>query len=183
MSRYVDIKIEEFEELMNEFRLGLVPSKNSQEYVYGGTIFDDDRFAIKIFSSIHKNNNVSRNVGKDAIKIVAIYYDDNNRAWVVSKFKKIYRTKNWAFNLRTRIINIKYSFVGNPCNKCGAGMIIRGGRNGYFYGCVKFSKGKCSNTSNLNDKRKVDLIDEYFKPYKKTTSIAERITRTVKRRT
>lgn len=60
-------------------------------------------FTIKVFSSIKKTDGVSRDCGKDAIRICAINHNTETGA---AKSVRVYRVPNWEERLQTKVTNL-----------------------------------------------------------------------------
>lgn len=118
-----------------------VPSENlpsnTRELVYGKIVGKD--LCLRIFTSI--TNEVSRDVGKDAIRCVLMYRFTNKEGKTiirpVGKDRRVHRVEGWKKNLESRINNWEQS-LGPSCKKCQAPTVERQGKYGGFYGCVRF---------------------------------------------
>ena len=106
-------------------------------------------YCIRIYSSVDRETGVSRNVGDDAIRVVAASTTDGKP--VRRKFTRINRNGNWQINLRKRISKILESFdVDIKCTKCGNVLFLKRNSkdNSRFLGCSNFPN--CPYVRNFN---------------------------------
>jgi hypothetical protein len=146
-----EFDLEQFENVVGKLGYKQVNVAKTKEYVFQAKPFEDKRFVVRIYSSIHKDTGVTRGKGKDAIRII-MFYKGEESAFVVTRFKRLHRTKNWSFNLSNRLKNIEYVFVSkDSCPRCGGGMLLRLGKYGHFYGCANFITSKCYGSMRITD--------------------------------
>ena len=89
---------------------------------------------IRVYSSIA--NGESREVGKDAGRVLLIEKTTNKPVW---KSKRVNRTENFLLNLRKRCRDAWHSVAGlEKCPVCKGFMIERKSKNGKFLGCLKY---------------------------------------------
>lgn len=116
---------------------------NTKEYVYEiQTAYPE--IVIKIYSTIDVRSNVSRTIGTDAIRTVALYKNKQ----LFYKATKTLRLKTWQDNLEAKLREIMDKIITVPiCPVCGTMMIQRKGRNGLFWGCINYPT--CTKTFNI----------------------------------
>jgi hypothetical protein len=74
-----------------------------REYVFDYIINNDPTIVIRIFSSIHKQSNINRDRGYDAIRVCAV--DTTNKQGYIKSIK-VLRVQGWRHNLLTAISKI-----------------------------------------------------------------------------
>jgi ssDNA-binding Zn-finger/Zn-ribbon topoisomerase 1 len=151
--RYVHITPEEFERLMQENFFVCINADQSQRELIYAFMWHDGTYALKVYSSIVPAQNGSRDVGKDAIRVVLFVLIENEYMpkW---KASRVYRTKGWRENLQQRIDEgLERGCEGRDykCGNCGAPMILREGRRGFFYGCVNYGATDCRYTEDYDE--------------------------------
>lgn len=123
----------------------------TQEWVYE-TDSSEGKFIMRVYSSVDKRSNESREKDSDAIRLVVLD-DDSGRP--VMKEKRTNRIKTWKKNLKKKISNISdRKDELNFCDKCGRVMLILENDDGdKFLGCSGWAPDeqdrKCSNTEPL----------------------------------
>ena len=75
----------------------------AQEFVYLKTLQTKPWLTIKVYSSIHKDDGISRKCGKDAIRVCAINTMTNRG---VIKSRRINRVPKWENRLMERVMEI-----------------------------------------------------------------------------
>ena len=128
------------------------------EYVYEKTIHryiyrtGGFRTVVRVYSSVDIRTEVTRDKGKDAIRVVPLIIPGEHmreehgmkEAYPFRKEKRVHRVKNWKANLEKRldaveIIPIKKSPAGWP-------MIVKNGRNGPFWSSLAWPREKYTET-------------------------------------
>ena len=165
-SQFASISLEEFKNALGNIRYAEFPKefyeadwvedKNGKwkmsedmrpitEYCFMIPIVRQDYF-IKVYSSIDKEDKVSRGVGEDAIRLVAA---DEVLKPIRPSFTRINRIGNWRNNLKKRI-RIILQNLGNDmtCKNCGGEMVIKKNSEGVnFLGCSNYKEKKCPGRS------------------------------------
>lgn len=148
--RYTRITKEEFEQFLAEINYDFeIVNHPSGEYVYehSNPIKKHPEVSVRIFSTIDKRTDVSREKDSDAIRTVI--WDDENEFALGGKTKTL-RIKTWKKNLRDKIvetINDTNSMICQ-CKECNTGWLIeREGQYGKFLGCTRYPS--CSYTEKL----------------------------------
>lgn len=145
--RYVHITQEEFDEFMSSWGFVCINEDDpGHERVYA-FMWGKETYALKVYSSIVQSEG-SRRVGADAIRTVLFVKTPNgyDPKW---KAPRVYRTRGWRESLDQRISEgLVRGCYGRDweCKICGAPMILREGRRGFFYGCTMFPATGCSYT-------------------------------------
>ena len=165
-SKYVEIGLDEFRNVIEtEMGFKCVNGGNdggmAKEYIYERIVQhnnEDDfmsalrgdkfRYSIRIFSSIDKRTNVTRDTGQDAIR-VTLY--DMEKGRPVRVEKRVHRTKNALINMRQRAREM-WQYVAdkkNTCPKCKSLLVKRTAKRTKknFMGCSKFPE--CKHTQNI----------------------------------
>lgn len=118
------------------------------EAVYAATI--NERFELRIYTSVSINTNTSREVGKDAIRIIIydIIYDK-----VFKTTSRINRNGNIFEKIKIKGSALWKSF--NPddyiCPKCNAPLVFKKSVNGKFLGCSKYRVTGCKGTKKITN--------------------------------
>ncbi len=114
-----------------------------QEYCYLIPL-GSQRFFIKVYSSVDRRTGVTRDVGEDAIRLVASQGADFALKPIRPRFTRVNRVMTWRDNLRKRIYTILQS-VGNDlqCHSCGGQMVVRSKSGENFLGCDNYRIKRC----------------------------------------
>ena len=99
------------------------------------------RLSVRIYTTIE--GEVSRAIGKDAIRVMLFWPDTDGDIQCVGSSKRVHRMENWRSNLSSRIADWQCG-LGPNCDKCGAPTVQRKGKYGEFWGCVTWGKTKCT---------------------------------------
>lgn len=147
---YVEITQQEFEYTLSHlgksgYSWKILEEPNAKENVYMVSIND---IHVKIFSSLV--GGVSRQVGSDAIRIVA--WDTTSNRPIMSSEMRVNRTDNWADNLRKRIELVIGKMIDNEkCKICGGVIVEMKGKFGKFMGCLNYKNhGKFKKATEKN---------------------------------
>ena len=97
---------------------------------------------IRIYSSISVGAEVTRDVGEDSIRVVALLVAAEQERPVLPKDAYVARTKGWRLSLITRIEHAVAGILAAPaCDRCGGPTRERSSKKhggGSFFGCVNF---------------------------------------------
>tara|TARA_B110001454_G_scaffold100369_1_gene94776 strand:- start:1793 stop:2308 length:516 start_codon:yes stop_codon:yes gene_type:complete len=171
MGTYVEIKLDEFKkEIENEMGFTCVnPNREvsnpsggyAEEYIYERVVKhhnpddmmqalrgDAFRYAIRIYSSVDRRTNTTRNSGQDAIR-VTLY--DLFKERPVKVEKRVNRTQNALVNMRARAREM-WQYVStrnNICPTCQSLLVKRTAKRtkNQFLGCSNYPE--CKHTQNL----------------------------------
>jgi len=80
-------------------------SSSTREYVYEKMINENPKIVIKVYTSISKNNDSSRDKGQDAIRVCAVDLT-NRRGWI--KTVRVLRVNGWRNNLLKAISSVTF---------------------------------------------------------------------------
>jgi ssDNA-binding Zn-finger/Zn-ribbon topoisomerase 1 len=151
-SKYCEITQAEFDEFMEPFGfMCMNADRPNQERVYFYT-WNDNNYALKVYSSITTKEGVSRRVGADAIRVV-VFMKVQGIFKPTGPAISIFRVANWRNNLKKKLndcftkgcMNIDYE-----CPLCGAPKIMRKGNRGLFYSCSNWPVTKCPFTESYS---------------------------------
>jgi hypothetical protein len=99
---------------------------------------NNKQFAIRVYTSLIFGK--SRDVGKDAIRVILFYVNKAGGYYKIGTDKRINRTQGWKVNLQKRIDRWNENIVW--CADCGLPMIIRKRKfvatAKPFYGCIGY---------------------------------------------
>ena len=171
MSGYVEITLNEFkQEIENKMGFTCINANKgslndrggyAEEYIYERVVKhetpedmmqalkgDGFRYAIRIFSSIDRRTNITRDTGQDAIRVTLF---DLKKDRPVKVEKRVNRTKNALVNMRTRAREM-WQYVSsneNTCPTCMRLLVKRTAKRTKknFMGCSSYPE--CKNTQNI----------------------------------
>lgn len=106
------------------------------------------KFVMRVYSSVDKRSNESREKDSDAIRLVVLHEETNKP--VLSE-KRTNRIKTWPKNLKQKISNIEERRNDLEwCGECSSVMLIReNSQSGEeFYGCSSYPE--CTNTKPMS---------------------------------
>jgi hypothetical protein len=106
---------------------------NAGEYVFQKYVDrGDKKITLRLYTSVSKWTDDSRDVGTDAIRLVVM---GNGYKYGEGR---VNRTQNWRKNLQSRIY--KWDELYKPCPQCGNALHEKVGKYGHFMGCVTYPK-------------------------------------------
>ncbi len=148
---YVERSREEMDALLVE-QLGfqVVPLKGCHEVVYERQIVSkkgvEHPYKVRVYSSVHVSTGRTRDLGKDAIRVVLI--PTEGLAQFPMKVlgegrdtkagRRINRTKGAMDNLRRRVVQYFEFVIKYRCPDCGSLMAVRSSSHGKFLGCRSY---------------------------------------------
>jgi hypothetical protein len=102
MSNYVIIAREHMRQFLTERFFAAIDLPNIKELVYGKVIAHN--VCLRVYTSIPKDGSISREVGRDAIRLLVMKRLTDGRVIpAMKKSKKVYRVEGWRENLQKRI--------------------------------------------------------------------------------
>jgi len=136
----------EFEEFLDSLEYDFDLAEHAiGEYVYEycDPIEGHPEVSVRVFSSVDKQTDVTREKDSDAIRTVI--WDSNSRTVIGGKTKTL-RIKSWRKNLRAKIVDLiedTESRVTRCPNKdeaykCSGWLVKREGEHGKFLGCTRY---------------------------------------------
>lgn len=138
MIRYCPITRDDFRDMMTEMGFVEFIPEGTFEFVYERNILNRDktisRFKLRIYSSVSIHDRVTRESGKDAIRVLIMdtVIDKSVQEWTV------HRTKNALLNTRERARDAyRFALNADRCH-CGALKVERKGKYGKFFSCSAF---------------------------------------------
>lgn len=139
MGRYVEISGDEFQRYIEaEMKFHEVQLDGVFERTWEFDV--NDSFSIRVYSTIDKRGDVSRDIGKDAIRCLII---DRSTQRILKMDARVHRTKNALPNMRDRCRELYKHIRDNQCG-CGGLLVTRSGKSGKFLGCSNYPT--CKNT-------------------------------------
>lgn len=146
---FVTISVEEFEEFVSSLGFNYEREVFTQELVFSIPLelvrVEKADVSVKLYTSINICSNLSREKGKDAIRVVLF---DRNSQRPLGKQKHTKRTVGWQRRLRDKIFSLILSLKEIPfCPSCGAHMVERQHNGASFLGCSSYPK--CKNTESV----------------------------------
>ena len=156
-SRYVEIKYDKMAQTLEDIGFSAVNVSGCVEYVWERQVEDtagkEFPYTVRVYSSVDKRTNTTRDCGADAIRVVLMDLE-TGRAMKLKTGKgkagqRIYRTKSALINLKARCREYFVKVIQDGCPECGAVMAERAGKFGNFLGCTKFPA--CKGTRKIED--------------------------------
>jgi hypothetical protein len=96
-------------------------------------------YGIWVYSTIDKRDNLSRDCGTDAIRVMLYHEPTDTRFW---SLPKVLRVESWRKNLRRRCrlaAALLTTFGDTICPNCSAPMrYVPNGKKKAFWGCVNY---------------------------------------------
>jgi hypothetical protein len=132
---YTQITYQEFQQVMTEQGFKENGFNIAGEYVFDKHVeYNGVWFYIRVYSSVDKRTNKTRNVGTDAIRVILLTDDGKT----LRGNKRVNRVETWKENLQKRLDN--WINVTELCPQCGFPLRNRKGKYGDFIGCSAFPK-------------------------------------------
>ena len=131
--RFTNISLKEMSALLelNAFEYTKLP--NTYEYVFQKYVEKKGQpFILRVYTGIDMHTDNSREVGSDAIRVVAVF---GNKA--VAE-RRVNRTQGWVNNLQERILH--WADDIRICPQCGNLLNEKQGKYGPFMGCSTFPR-------------------------------------------
>lgn len=132
---YTQITYQEFQQIMTEQGFKENGFNIAGEYVFDKHVeYNGVWFYIRVYSSVDKRTNKTRDVGTDAIRVILLTEDGKT----LRGNKWVNRVETWKENLQKRLDN--WINVTELCPQCGFPLRNRQGKYGAFIGCSMFPK-------------------------------------------
>lgn len=129
--RYTIITLKEMKGILEAMGFEYYNDPMATEYVFQKYIDRAGKqYTLKLYTSVSKYTDDSRDVGTDAIRLVVC---GNGKHYGEGRTN---RTQNWKNNLVTRIT--KWDELFRVCPQCGNPLKERVGKFGYFMGCTNY---------------------------------------------
>ena len=139
---FVPVDYKSFKTIMDDMKFEEISIKGTYERVWKFKI--NDRFDIRVYSTIKINSDKCRENGTDAIRCL-VY--DNVSEKILRLERRVHRTISALINVRLRCRELYKYVKKNPCS-CGGVLIERiSGTNHHFKGCSNFPV--CTNNKNI----------------------------------
>lgn len=139
-TRYVAFKLEAFNNLMESIGFKPVDIEGTEEYTYERQIESKSGiklpFNVRVYSTVDKRTNVTRDKDSDAIRLLLINTETGKP---VRLERRVFRTKSAFTNTIERARELfKYAF-NNSCPACKKGVMVeRKSKQGPFKGCTNY---------------------------------------------
>jgi len=103
-TRYVEIHIEEFNDLLKRDKGWQTVEDQSEEFTFEYRVNSNKDISIRVATSVSKTTGLSRRSGSDAIRVYAVYKPGSQDSFgLVSSKPHIKRTKNWRRTVERRV--------------------------------------------------------------------------------
>ena len=146
-NEYTRITRHEFESALEKSELDFTRYDYdwTYEWVYDA-ISENATFLCRVYSSIDKRTNESRDKDSDSIKIAVLHTKTQQP---VFSEKRTNRIETWEKNLLNKLNNVKTKQSDvDVCSECGSIMVIRESSSGdRFKGCTGYPD--CKNTKSI----------------------------------
>ena len=105
MSKYTVIKLSEIMEVLDATKGWKIVDvdANTKEYIFEFPLTSRPHIVVRVCSSIHKESNASRKVGKDAIRVFAVN-NKTGKGWISTT--RVYRVEGWRDNLKKTVMKV-----------------------------------------------------------------------------
>jgi topoisomerase-like DNA binding C4 zinc finger protein len=131
--RYTEITLQEMKTKLEAQGFEYYNDPYATEYVFQKYVDRaGNKYTLKLYTSISKYTDDSRDVGSDAIRLVVI---GNGKMFGEGR---VNRTQHWKYNMSKRINT--WDTLFKVCPQCGNALKERKGKFGDFYGCSTFPK-------------------------------------------
>lgn len=147
-SKYCEISFKEMNDFLTDLGFSQIEVANSREYVYGKIIrYQDFKYCLRIYTSVSIDENVSRDIGEDAIRLMFFIKKEGSKLPIkVGAIGKVLRIDTWQKNLSQKIDKATDNLLApGLCPDCGNPMILKESKkkgNEYrFWGCINYFAG------------------------------------------
>lgn len=146
---YTEITLREFLDFLKYEKLTYTltsTSRDTKEYVFN--IVASPGSFIRLYSSVDIRSKVSRDIGKDAIRLVLINKELN---LPITKGQKTLRMLNWKNHLSHKIkYLLEYvKYFERKCPECDSPLVVRKGMDTLFWDCSSYPA--CRYTAKYNE--------------------------------
>lgn len=143
MTQYTEITDREMDAFLTKRNFSEIQLENTNEKVYGKIVRPG--ICLRVYTTI--DNGSSRPCGADAIRLVLVTRDGENIK-IIGKSTKTLRIETWRENLDKKI-SAWESLLGPLCGRCSSETVVRDGRFGKFWGCIRYPE--CRYTRNCEE--------------------------------
>lgn len=146
MAIFYNISEAEMREFLEAQGFSQIRLSRTRELVFAKRVDQDNiPMSLRVYTGINPNG-VSREVGKDAIRVVLFMRTRDGSIFKLGGSKRVHRVLFWKKNLQKRLDSWLDSMPKHKCSQCGSPMLPRNGKYGKFLGC---SNWDCKNTLNI----------------------------------
>lgn len=94
--RYTEVTLTQMKALLGMDWSEVNEDSLTQEHVFEKVVFDNPKIVVRVFSSIHRNTDVGREKGTDAIRVCAVNLT-LRKGWISTS--RVLRVEGWRTNL------------------------------------------------------------------------------------
>ena len=149
MAEFYSVSLEEMDALLRPMRFQPVDltyrRRPVKEWVYQRPLPNRDNHFVRVYTGINRygqQQNQSRGVGKDAIRVQVVYRDPAGFETLVTQPKRVHRVRGWADNLANRLVEINQTRPQVAFDSRGKPMTLRKGKTGWFWGSSDYPRYK-----------------------------------------
>ena len=149
MAEFYSVSLEEMDALLRPMRFQPVDltyrRRPVKEWVYQRPLPNRDNHFVRVYTGINRygqQQNQSRGVGKDAIRVQVVYRDPAGFETLVTQPKRVHRVRGWADNLANRLDEINRTRPQVAFDSRGKPMTLRKGKTGWFWGSSDYPRYK-----------------------------------------
>ncbi len=149
MAEFYSVSLEEMDAFLRPMRFQPVDltyrRRPVKEWVYQRPVPSRANHFVRVYTGINRygqQQNQSRGVGKDAIRVQVIYRDEAGFETLVTQPKRVHRVQGWADNLANRLEEINRTRPQVAFDSRGKPMTLRKGRTGWFWGSSDYPRYK-----------------------------------------
>lgn len=139
---YARITRDEMTRFLGERGFSEMKVPGTRELVMGKRVAGD--LSLRVYTSIR--NGAARSKGADAIRVCLYCWDGGPVC--LGSMRRVNRVETWRRNLSKRLDAWRKLLAPRRCPRCSARMRLVDGRNGKFWGCVRYHTTKCRGTVN-----------------------------------
>ena len=149
MAEFYSVSLEEMDAFLRPMRFQPVDltyrRRPVKEWVYQRPVPSRANHFVRVYTGINRygqQQNQSRGVGKDAIRVQVIYRDEAGFETLVTQPKRVHRVQGWADNLANRLEEINRTRPQVAFDSRGKPMTLRKGKTGWFWGSSDYPRYK-----------------------------------------
>jgi len=149
MAEFYSVSLEEMDAFLRPMRFQPVDltyrRSPVKEWVYQRPVPSRANHFVRVYTGINRygqQQNQSRGVGKDAIRVQVIYRDEAGFETLVTQPKRVHRVQGWADNLANRLEEINRTRPQVAFDSRGKPMTLRKGKTGWFWGSSDYPRYK-----------------------------------------
>ena len=146
-AKYQQVTLEDMSTILAPLGFTVTTVQGCRESVFGKRVdVNGHHMSLRVFTSVV--GNVSRDSGKDAIRVCLAYRLPDGTIKTVGSSKRVNRVPGWQGRLVERLAAWTEQ-LGPACPKCTKPMVKRKSKSGAFFGCCNYPD--CRGTRNVDE--------------------------------